>query len=90
MDKIRKRIPRWLAIILLVILSFFTFLWFADLLTNFLLDPISYGDTLRDEPVIALGYILGVGLFCFIFYRGIKYLWYQSKKPKEDKHKYCG
>ncbi len=75
-----KHIPRRLAIILLVILSFFTFLWSANLLTTFLLSPISYGNMLRDEPGIALGYILGIGLFGFIFYKGIKYLWYQSKK----------
>ena len=80
MDKIKKRIPRWLAIILLVILSFFTFLWSANLLTDFLLNPISYGNTLRDQPGIALGSLLGVGLFGFIFYKGIRYLWHQSKK----------
>ena len=95
MKKTKKHIPRWLAIILLVILSFFTFLWFANLLITFLLNPISYGNTLRDEPGIALGSLLGVGLVGFIIYKGIKYLWRQSKKQsikvsKEDKHKYCG
>ncbi len=95
MDKIKKHIPRWLAIILLVILSFFIFLWFANLLINFLLNPISYGNTLRDEPGIALGSLLGVVLVGFVFYKGIKYLWHQSKKQsikiskEEKKAKYC-
>ena len=54
-----------------------------------------YGNTLSDDASIALGYILGVGLFGFIFYKGIKYLWYQSKKQsikiskEENKAKYC-
>ena len=65
----KKYLPKWLAIVLLIILSVIALGWILGLL-NFIISIIGIGSNFSG---FELGYILGIVAVGYLVYKGIRY-----------------
>lgn len=66
----KRKIPKWLSIIFIIILGFFAlsdFLYFLTILVN------NFGTKLRLETELALGDLAGFLIIGFLLYLGLKW-----------------